>query len=113
MRNAAAAALSLHLSLLLCVSEGVKDISHLTKVNPPGGIQGTVLNRRTNPRPESLPPDPDAFFVDMLVEGTKEGRAKQTLGSVTLKVSPSWAPKAAARFKEVGARTDRRQIASI
>ncbi len=91
------------LALALCaaVAESVKDISHLTKVNPPGGVKGrSVLNRRTGKRPNSMPPDPDAFLVDVEVEGTKDGEPKQALGTFTLEVNPTWSPRAAARFKE-------------
>ena len=91
------------LALAVCagVGESVKDISHLTKINPPGGVRGgSLLNRRTGARPESLPPDPAAFLVDVEVEGTSDGQPKQALGTFTLKVNPTWSPQAAARFKE-------------
>eukprot|EP01043_Picozoa_sp_COSAG02_P088764 COSAG02_NODE_25834_length_647_cov_1.726277_1_plen_110_part_00 len=94
------------LALAVCagVGESVKDISHLTKINPPGGVRGrSVLNRRTGKRPESMPPDPGTFLVDVEVEGTRDGQPKQALGTFTLEVKPTWSPRAAARFKEARA----------
>lgn len=104
-RQAMRAVEPLVLALALCVNvaESVHDISHLTKVNPPGGISGSLLTRRKLPRPETLPPDPAAFLVDIEVEGTRDGQPKQSLGTFTLKVNPTWAPLAAGRFKEVRA----------
>ena len=61
-----------------------------------------LLNRKPKVvAPERLPDDPDAFLVDFTVHGTVDGLRRRPMGFFTVKVSPSWAPEGAKRFREL------------
>ena len=61
-----------------------------------------LLNRKPKVvAPERLPDDPDAFLVDFTVQGTVDGLRRRPMGFFTVKVSPSWAPEGAKRFREL------------